>query len=174
MKWNVTEEVADLLNLAQASFLVPDLDTMHLPLLNRSEIEQVLPHREPFLFLDEIIFMDEEQGVIVAKYDLERGRVFLEGHFPGAPTWPGIFQVEAITQAGGLLFNYTHKIHDIGLLTNVLAARFMEKITPGADLYIVARVLDYGQLVEIVGQTIQNRKICSVAATRFYSLSEEI
>jgi len=174
MRWNVTDEVAELLDLAQTSFLVPDLDTMRLPLLNRSVIERVLPHREPFLFLDEIIFMDEEQGVITAKYDLERGRVFLEGHFPGAPTWPGVFQVEAISQAGGLLFNYSHKIHDIGLLTNVLAARFMEKITPGADLYIVARVLDYGQMTEVVGQTIQNGKICAVAATRMYSLSEEI
>jgi 3-hydroxyacyl-[acyl-carrier-protein] dehydratase len=174
MKWNVPEEVTDLLNLAQTSFLMPDFDTLRLPLLNRSEIEQVLPHREPFLFLDEVFCLDEEKGVIAAKYDLERGRVFMEGHFPDAPTWPGIFQVEAITQAGGLLFNHMHKIQDIGLLTNVLAARFMERITPGAGLYIVARVLDYGQMTEIVGQTIQNGRICSVAATRFYSLSEEI
>ncbi len=98
----------------------------------------------------------------------------MAGHFPNAPTWPGIFQVEAITQAGGLLFNHKHNIGEIGLLTNVLAARFMGRVTPGADLYIVARMLDYGQMTEAVGQAVQNGKVCSAAATRFYSLSEEL
>ncbi len=58
-------------------------------------------------------------------------------------------------------------------MTNVLAARFMERITPGADLIVIAQNMEFGPMTDVVGQTLQNGKICSVAATRFYSLSED-
>jgi UDP-3-O-[3-hydroxymyristoyl] N-acetylglucosamine deacetylase / 3-hydroxyacyl-[acyl-carrier-protein] dehydratase len=175
MKWDVPVEVAQVLDVALKSPLWPSLDPSCPPVLRRSEIHQALPHRDPFLFLDDILHLDEEEGIVAARYDLERGKVFLSGHFPNAPTWPGVFQIEAIAQVGGLLYNRMHKVEgEIGLLTNVLTARFVNKITPGAELYIVARVLDYGQMNETIGQTIQNGKICSVAAVRCYSLSEEL
>jgi 3-hydroxymyristoyl/3-hydroxydecanoyl-(acyl carrier protein) dehydratase len=175
MKWNPSDEVAELLNFASKQLLLPGLDPESPPVMRRTEIEEILPHRDPFLFLDEILHFDPGEGMIAARYDLEKGKFILSGHFPGNPTWPGIFQVEAISQAGGLLYNHIHKIEgDIGLLTNIIAARFIAKITPGTDLFVVTRVLDYGQMVEFVGQTLQNGKICSVAATRCYSLSEEL
>lgn len=175
MKWDVPVEVAQVLDGALKSPLLPGLDPSCPPVLRRSEIHQALPHRDPFLFLDDILHLDEEAGIVAARYDLEKGRVFLSGHFPDAPTWPGVFQIEAIAQAGGLLYNRMHKVEgEIGLLTNVLSARFVSKITPGAELVIVVHVLDYGQMAEIVGQTLQNGKICSVAAVRFYSLSEDL
>ena len=175
MKWDVPIELVPLLDAALKSPLLPDLDFSCPPVLRRDEIHRALPHRDPFLFLDDILYLDEEQGLVAARYDLERGRVFLSGHFPDAPTWPGVFQIEAIAQVGGLVYNRTHNVQgEIGLLTNVLTARYVGKITPGADIYTVARVLDYGQMNETVGQTIQNGKICSVAAVRCYSLSEDI
>jgi len=174
MSWNVTEEVAVLLDSALATPWLPGLDRSSPPILQRSDIERILPHREPFLFLDEIIHLDLDGGLIAARYDLERGMVFLSGHFPGAPTWPGIFQIEAINQAGGFVFNRRHNIGDPGVLTNVLAARFMGRVVPGADVYVIARVLEFGQMAEVIGQTIQKNTICSVAATRIYSLSEEL
>ena len=175
MKWDVPPEVAEVLDVALKSPLLPGLDPSGTPVLGRNEINKALPHRDPFLFLDDILYLDEEEGLVAARYDLERGRFIMSGHFPDAPTWPGVFQIEAVAQAGGLLYNRMHKVEgEIGLLTNVLTARFVSKITPGAELYIVARVLDYGQMNETVGQTIQNGKICSVAAVRCYSLSEEL
>ncbi len=174
MKWNVSDEVAETLDLAAKQVLIPDFDPRCPPVIRRAEIEKLLPHRDPFLFLDEILYMDPERGIIAARYDLARGEYILSGHFPGEPTWPGIFQVEGITQAGGLLYNRTHKLEGgPGVMTNVLAARFMERITPGADLIVIAQNMEFGPMTDVVGQTLQNGKICSVAATRFYSLSED-
>lgn len=173
MKWSASDEVAELLNFASKQLLLPDLDPGSAPVMRRTKIEEILPHRDPFLFLDEILYFDPERGMIAARYDLERGRFILSGHFPGNPTWPGIFQVEAVSQAGGLLYNHIHNIEgEVGLLTNIIAARFMGKITPGSDLIVVVRLLDFGQMGEFVGQTLQNGRICAVAATRCYSLSE--
>jgi 3-hydroxymyristoyl/3-hydroxydecanoyl-(acyl carrier protein) dehydratase len=175
MKWSPSEEVTELLDFASKQLLLPDLNLGSSPVMRRNEIEGILPHRDPFLFLDEILHFDPDEGMIAARYDLAKGNFILSGHFPGDPTWPGIFQVEAVSQAGGLLYNHIHKIEgEVGLLTNIIAARFMGKIAPGADLIVVARLLDFGQMGEFVGQTLQNGKICSVAATRCYSLSEEL
>ncbi len=175
MKWDVPEEVQETLNFALKSLLVPGLDVTTPPVLGREEIQRAIPHRDPFLFLDDILYVDENEELIAARYDLKRGRLILSGHFPDAPMWPGVFQIEAIAQAGGMLYNRKHKIEgEIGLLTNVLAARFTNKVIPGADVYTVVRVFDYGQMAELVGQTLQSGNICSVAAVRFYSLSEEL
>jgi len=173
MKWSPSDEVADLLNFGSKQLLLPDLDPESSPVMRRTEIEGILPHRDPFLFLDEVLHFDPDRGIIAARYDLEKGKFILSAHFPGDPTWPGIFQVEAISQAGGLLYNHIHKIErEVGLLTNIIAARFIGKITPVADLIVVVRLLDFGQMGEFVGQTLQNGRICSVAATRCYSLAE--
>jgi 3-hydroxyacyl-[acyl-carrier-protein] dehydratase len=175
MRWEVPGEVAEMLDDAQKSIWLPNLDGARQSVMGRSEIEGILPHRDPFLFLSDIFYLDQDQGLIGARYDLERGRLILSGHFPNAPTWPGIFQVEAITQAGGLLFNYNNKIGGaIGLLTNIIAARFMQSVTPGEDLFIISKMCEYGQMTEIIGQCIQRGKICSVAAVRVYSLAEEL
>ncbi len=174
MNWNVTEEVVKLLDSAVAAPWLPGLDRSCPPVMRRSEIEKILPHREPFLFLDDILRLDLEEGLIAARYDLDRGQVFLAGHFPNDPLWPGIFQIEALNQAGGIVFNRRHDVDDSGVLTNVLAARFMSKVVPRADVYVIVRVLEFGQMYDAIGQTIQNGKLCSAAATRIYSLSEDL
>jgi 3-hydroxyacyl-[acyl-carrier-protein] dehydratase len=174
MIWAVPEEAVEILNVANKTLLLPELDGSTTALFGRSEIEQVLPHRDPFLFLDEILYMDQEEGLLGARYDLERGKYILSGHFPGDPMWPGIFQVEAIAQLGGFLHNYKH--HDqgaVGVLTDILAARFMLPIKPGADMQVMVRVVDYGLMKLVIGQCVQHGKICSVAALKFYSLSED-
>lgn len=175
MTWDISTELQELLNEAQTTMWLPQLESGCPPLMRRLDIERILPHRDPFLFLDDILYYDEEEGWIAARYDLERGRYILSGHFPGLPTWPGIFQVEALNQAGGLMYNHHNAIDgDLGVLTHILAARFMARVSPGTDLLVVARVLEFGQMAEIVGQTRQNGKICSVAATRIYSLEEGV
>ncbi len=174
MSWTMPEEAVEILDLAKRNLLLPEPDGSTTVLFGRKEIEQVLPHRDPFLFLDAILFMDATEGLLAARYDLERGRFILSGHFPGDPMWPGIFQVEAITQLGGFLHNYKH--HDqgaVGVLTDILAARFLLPIKPGGDMYVLVRVVDYGLMKLVVGQCLQHGKICSVGAVKFYSLSED-
>ena len=64
-----------------------------------SEIESLLPHRDPFLFVDEIIEANEEK--IIAKRVFTANEYFFKGHFPEYPVVPGVILVETMAQSGG-------------------------------------------------------------------------
>ena len=64
-----------------------------------NEIEKLLPHREPFLFVDEIISFDEEK--ITAAHVFTEKEFFFRGHFPQYPVVPGVILVETMAQSGG-------------------------------------------------------------------------
>jgi 3-hydroxyacyl-[acyl-carrier-protein] dehydratase len=138
-------------------------------LLDRRAIEALLPHRDPCLLLDRVMWIDYQDPLIVARYDLARGAAVFAGHFPGRPVWPGMLQLEAITQAG-LLFGLhrdpaTRDQAEVAL-TEVVAARFLLPVSPGADLEIAVRVLEDGLFHVLVGQCLSREAICSVAVLR--------
>ena len=64
-----------------------------------SEIERLLPHRDPFLFVDEIVEASNER--IVAKYVFTENEFFFRGHFPEYPVVPGVILIETMAQSGG-------------------------------------------------------------------------
>ena len=64
-----------------------------------NEIESLLPHREPFLFVDEIVRADEE--IIIARRRFTEDEFFFKGHFPGYPVVPGVILIETMGQSGG-------------------------------------------------------------------------
>ncbi|MDR2517427.1 MAG: 3-hydroxyacyl-ACP dehydratase FabZ [Spirochaetaceae bacterium] len=64
-----------------------------------TEIETLLPHREPFLFVDEV--MNAEPGSITARHVFTENEFFFRGHFPGYPVVPGVILIETMAQAGG-------------------------------------------------------------------------
>ena len=57
------------------------------PLLDRTAIEEILPHRGLFLLLDQVNLLDKEMNVVVARYQLSRARDIFQGHFPHRPVW---------------------------------------------------------------------------------------
>ena len=99
-----------------------------------SEIESLLPHRKPFLFVDEITGISEEK--ITAKYIFTEGEFFFKGHFPEYPVVPGVILIETMAQSGGAGLR---KIGVIGagalfFLATVDKVKFRRQVRPGEEV----------------------------------------
>jgi 3-hydroxyacyl-[acyl-carrier-protein] dehydratase len=98
-----------------------------------SEIEQLIPHRAPFLFVDRITAADE--GHITAVHVFGEGAFFFKGHFPGYPVVPGVILVETMAQAGGAGLRKIGALGDNALffLGTIDKAKFRRQVRPGEE-----------------------------------------
>jgi UDP-3-O-[3-hydroxymyristoyl] N-acetylglucosamine deacetylase/3-hydroxyacyl-[acyl-carrier-protein] dehydratase len=80
---------------------VPTYDLNQPPLMDITQIMNVLPHRPPFLLVDRILELSDTH--VVGMKNVTMNEPFFVGHFPGAPVMPGVLQIEAMAQAGGIL-----------------------------------------------------------------------
>jgi len=99
-----------------------------------NEIESLLPHREPFLFVDEIVQADEKK--IIAKHVFTEKEFFFKGHFPGYPVVPGVILVETMAQSGGAGLRKLGIIGDDALffLASVDKVKFRRQVKPGDEV----------------------------------------
>ena len=105
--------------------------------MNRDEIKQILPHREPMLLVDEMD-MDEER-VAHAKYTVKGDEWFLQGHFPGNPVVPGVVLCEIIGQSCAILLGDELNGHT-PFFTGMNKVKFKHTARPGDTLDVTARI----------------------------------
>ena len=109
--------------------------TLQLP-LDVPAIQQLLPHRYPFLLIDRVLELEPHKRVLAIK-GVSCNEPFFNGHFPGNPVMPGVLVIEALAQAGGLLTQVSHGGVAAGrsfYLVKVDNARFSRMVVPGDRL----------------------------------------
>lgn len=104
------------------------------PLLDRSEIEAILPHRDPFLLIDEVVELEPGTRV-VARKRVRPDEWFLTGHFPGRPIMPGVLIVEAMAQTGAVaVLSEEANRGRLALFAGIDGVRFKRIVEPGDEL----------------------------------------
>jgi len=106
------------------------------PVMGIEEIAKILPHRYPFLLVDRVVEIDLEADRIIAQKNVTANEEFFQGHFPDMPIMPGVLILEALAQAGGILFHSKGYTGKTAVLLNVKNAKFRLPVHPGDVLYL--------------------------------------
>jgi 3-hydroxyacyl-[acyl-carrier-protein] dehydratase len=102
--------------------------------LNLDEIKEILPHREPFLLIDEVVELVPGERAVAIKR-VRADEYYFKGHFPGNPVMPGVLQIEALAQAGAVaVLSMTEHKGKIAYFTSVDKAKFRCMVQPGDEL----------------------------------------
>ncbi|MCK5776871.1 MAG: bifunctional UDP-3-O-[3-hydroxymyristoyl] N-acetylglucosamine deacetylase/3-hydroxyacyl-ACP dehydratase, partial [Bacteroidales bacterium] len=111
------------------------------PLYDINDIMKILPHRPPFLLIDKVMEMSDTH-VIGAK-GVTMNEPFFVGHFPGNPVMPGVLQIEAMAQTGGILVLNTVPDPEnyITLFMKIDKVKFRNKVLPGDTIYFSLKLL---------------------------------
>jgi len=117
--------------MQQVSETMPEINSKEAPLYNKERIKKILPHRDPFLFIDEIREIGED-FIIGVKF-VSSDEEYFKGHFPDEPVMPGVLQLETMAQTGGVLILSTVPNPEdyLTFFMKIEDARFKQKVVPG-------------------------------------------
>jgi 3-hydroxyacyl-[acyl-carrier-protein] dehydratase len=118
-------------------------DPVAMP-VDATRIQELLPHRYPFLLVDRVLELEPNQRILAVK-NVSINEPFFQGHFPGHPVMPGVLVLEALAQAGGLLTQLSATGVDAGdeklfYLVKIDNARFSRMVVPGDRLMLEVRL----------------------------------
>ncbi|MDR3584344.1 MAG: 3-hydroxyacyl-ACP dehydratase FabZ [Desulfosporosinus sp.] len=103
-------------------------------MLQSEEIQQIIPHRYPFLLVDRIIELEEGKRAVGIK-NVSSNEPYFQGHFPGHPIMPGVLIMEALAQVGTVLILRMPEYHDcLALFAGLDDVKFKRQVIPGDQL----------------------------------------
>ncbi|MEO0528443.1 MAG: bifunctional UDP-3-O-[3-hydroxymyristoyl] N-acetylglucosamine deacetylase/3-hydroxyacyl-ACP dehydratase [Bacteroidota bacterium] len=113
---------------------VPDVDLHAPPVKDINQIMEMLPHRPPFLLVDKILELSDQH--VIGLKNVTMNEPFFVGHFPGAPVMPGVLQIEAMAQTGGILVLSTVPDPEnyLTYLLKIDNVRYKQQVVPGDTL----------------------------------------
>ncbi|EOD00727.1 3-hydroxyacyl-ACP dehydratase FabZ [Caldisalinibacter kiritimatiensis] len=129
-------------------------------MLSNIEIQELIPHRYPFLLVDKIIELEPGKKAIGIK-NVTINEPFFQGHFPGNPLMPGVLIVEAMAQVGAVAVMTLEENKDkLAVFTGIDKVRFKKQVRPGdtlrmeVELITMKRGIGKAQAVAYVGDEI--------------------
>ncbi|MGQ9898082.1 MAG: 3-hydroxyacyl-ACP dehydratase FabZ [Acidobacteriota bacterium] len=137
-------------------------------LLNTVQIQAFLPHRYPFLLVDRVIALTPGQRIVGLK-NITINEPFFQGHFPGMPVMPGVLQIEAMAQTGGLLLlnQIAEPEKKLLLFAGIDAVKFRRPVVPGDTLHITMTLLRFkGKVARLRGEiTVEGQAVSEAVIT---------
>ncbi len=110
--------------------------------LDINEIMKIIPHRYPFLLVDRIEELDEENNRAVGIKNLTMNELFFQGHFPERPIMPGVLIVEALAQVGAVMILKNPEFAGkLAVFTGIEKMKFRRQVVPGDTLRMSAQLI---------------------------------
>jgi beta-hydroxyacyl-ACP dehydratase FabZ len=137
---------------------------MEGPAMKIEQVLGLLPHRYPFLLIDRVLELTDDR--VVCLKNVTVNEPFFQGHFPGVPVMPGVLQIEAMAQAGGILasraVSFDPSTH-VMLFMAIDAVKFRKAVTPGDQLHIEVVPLRKGKIFKMQGEIKVDGQVVSQA-----------
>ncbi len=132
--------------------------------MKAEQILGLLPHRYPFLLIDRVLELSDDR--VLALKNVTFNEPYFQGHFPGVPVMPGVLQIEAMAQAGGILASRAVEFDPtthVMLFMAIDAVKFRKAVTPGDQLMIEVVPLRKGKIFRMKGEIKVDGKVVSSA-----------
>ena len=145
--------------------LAPVIDLNKPPIMDVNQIMEVLPHRPPFILVDKILEISDDHIIGLKNISMNEG--FFQGHFPGKPIMPGVLQIEAMAQTGGVLI--LNSVPDpqnyLTFFAKIDNAKFKYPVVPGDTLVFKVELLSPLRrgIIHMKGKSFVDGKLASEA-----------
>ncbi len=112
-----------------------------MALLNQEQIKEIIPHRDPFLLIDEVLELEPGVRVVAIKH-LKEDEDWFRGHFPEHPVQPGVLMIEMLAQAGAVCaLSLPENKGKLAMFAGIDKARFKREVRPGDTLRLEVEII---------------------------------